>query len=163
MLHPDARISATMQVKIQSHPRERWTVSCSALNKRDGRSFTSLRSINSFQSRHFGPLSGRFPAIRPINQLRNRQEPAAVWHPGKDDGHVRSRDDGGPNRVLLDQSGVNLSAWRIVKLSPALLIWRFGETCTIRRSGRLVSACQRTTHPRTAFRLERADLSLTPN
>ena len=40
MLHPDARISATMQVKIQSHPGERWTVSCSALNKRDGRSLT---------------------------------------------------------------------------------------------------------------------------
>ena len=40
MLHPDARISATMQVKIQSHPGERWTVSCCALNKRDGRSLT---------------------------------------------------------------------------------------------------------------------------
>src|SRR3974377_1755770 len=40
MLHPDARISATMQVKIQSHPGERWTVSCCALNKRDGRPLT---------------------------------------------------------------------------------------------------------------------------
>src|SRR5208283_2654658 len=40
MLHPDAPISATTKVKIQSHPGERWTVSCCALNKRDGRSFT---------------------------------------------------------------------------------------------------------------------------
>src|SRR5208337_3009005 len=43
MLHPDARISATTKVQIQSHPRERWTVSCCALNKRDGRSFTFVR------------------------------------------------------------------------------------------------------------------------
>src|SRR5208337_1429900 len=42
MLHPDARISATMQVKIQSHPGVRWTVSCCALNKRDGRSLTGV-------------------------------------------------------------------------------------------------------------------------
>src|SRR5208337_3130958 len=42
MLHPDARISATMQVKIQSHPGVRWTVSCCALNKRDGRSLTNI-------------------------------------------------------------------------------------------------------------------------
>src|SRR5271157_6337170 len=40
MLHPDAPISATTKVKIQSHPGERWTVSCCALNKRDGRSLT---------------------------------------------------------------------------------------------------------------------------
>jgi hypothetical protein len=40
MLHPDARISATTKVQIQSHPGERWTVSCCALNKRDGRSLT---------------------------------------------------------------------------------------------------------------------------
>src|SRR5271165_2158891 len=46
MLHPDARISATMQVKIQSHPGERWTVSCCALNKRDGRSLTSPESAS---------------------------------------------------------------------------------------------------------------------
>ena len=44
MLHPDARISATTKVKIQSHPGERWTVSCSALNKRDRRSFTQGES-----------------------------------------------------------------------------------------------------------------------
>ncbi len=42
-LHPDARISAATKVKIQSHPGERWTVSCCVLNKRDGRSFTCLR------------------------------------------------------------------------------------------------------------------------
>ena len=53
-----------------------------------------LHSIFFPNSRHFGPFSGRFPAIRPINQLRERQEPAAVWHPGKEDGYVRSRDDG---------------------------------------------------------------------
>ena len=40
MLYPDARISATTKVQIQSHPGERWTVSCCALNKRDGRSLT---------------------------------------------------------------------------------------------------------------------------
>jgi hypothetical protein len=40
MLHPDARISATTKVQIQSHPGERWTASCCALNKRDGRSLT---------------------------------------------------------------------------------------------------------------------------
>ena len=45
MLHPDARISVTMQVKIQSHPGERWTVSCCALNKRDGRSLTLVPRI----------------------------------------------------------------------------------------------------------------------
>ena len=45
MLHPDARISATMQVKIQSHPGVRWTVSCCALNKRDGRSLTFARVL----------------------------------------------------------------------------------------------------------------------
>src|SRR5208337_3125838 len=45
MLHPDARISATTKVQIQSHPRERWTVSCCALNKRDGRSFTISTAI----------------------------------------------------------------------------------------------------------------------
>ena len=45
MLHPDARISATTKVQIQSHPGERWTVSCCALNKRDGRSLTIARVL----------------------------------------------------------------------------------------------------------------------
>ena len=45
MLHPDARISATTKVQIQSHPGERWTVSCCALNKRDGRSLTPAPGV----------------------------------------------------------------------------------------------------------------------
>src|SRR5271165_6830026 len=45
MLHPDARISATTKVQIQSHPGERWTVSCCALNKRDGRSLTKMGEL----------------------------------------------------------------------------------------------------------------------
>src|SRR5208337_5363613 len=50
----------------------------------------------------------------------------------------------GLNRVLFIQSGEKLAALRTVKLSPALLIWLFRKTCTIGRSGGLVSACQRT-------------------
>src|SRR5271157_4850086 len=51
MPHPDARISATTKVQIQSHPRERWTVSCCALNKRDGRSLTILEGSSQGQKR----------------------------------------------------------------------------------------------------------------
>src|SRR5208337_4341378 len=50
----------------------------------------------------------------------------------------------GLNRVLFIQSGEKLAALRVVKLSPALLIWLFRKPCTIRRSGGLVSACKNT-------------------
>ena len=62
MLHPDARISATTKVQIQSHPGERWTVSCSALNKRDGRSLTrvALASWGSASQTHQLPDMSRF-------------------------------------------------------------------------------------------------------
>ncbi len=50
--------------------------------------------------------------------------------------------------MLFNHSGVNLAALRTVKLSPALLIWLSRKTCTIRRSGGLVSASQRTHTPR---------------
>ncbi len=50
--------------------------------------------------------------------------------------------------MLFDHSGVNLPALRTVKLSPAVLIRLFRKTCTIRTSGGLVPACQRTHTPR---------------
>ena|SRR5271165_4222661 len=56
--------------------------------------------------------------------------------------------------MLSGQSGVNSAAPRPVKLSPALPIGLFRETCTIRISGGLVCSCQRTHTPRAAFRLE---------
>src|SRR5271166_987876 len=58
MPHPDARISATTKVQIQSHPGERWTVSCCALNKRDGRSLTSELAL----FWHFSIIASSLPS-----------------------------------------------------------------------------------------------------
>jgi hypothetical protein len=57
--------------------------------------------------------------------------------------------------VLFGHSGVSPAALRTVKLSPSLPIRLFRKTCTIRKSGRLFSACERPHTPRAASRLGR--------
>src|SRR5271157_3584011 len=72
-----------------------------------------------------------------------RQGPAAIRHPRKESGHVRSPDDGWARTASCQiNPGVNLAALRTVKLLPAILTRLIDKSCAIRNSGSQVSSCQ---------------------
>ena len=97
------------------------------------------------KSRHFAPFLGHLTPILPAHRLCERQGPAAIRHPRKESGRVRSRDDGGPEPPPARSTPGEPGRAEDSQALPAFLIRLIDKFCAIRMSGGQVSACHE--HP----------------